>query len=262
MSRYFISLLLFLVVWGVFSQGEPLDLNQKDTLARKQEYGLRVGVDLSRPVLAFTIDDYTGLEFVADYRLTEKLWLAGELGNEKRTQSEGLENLDLYNYTTSGSYLKLGVDYNTYQNWYGMNNSITIGGRYALASFSQTLNDFRFFQEDRFFSPDGFVLGSADAQEFSDRNATWLEFVVGLKAELFANIYLGMSIRLAHLITQSQEDLNRFPNLWIPGFNRVTDGAKWGVGYNYSISYFLPLYKKAKKAKKKRKKAEQPTTSE
>ncbi|WP_343486797.1 DUF6048 family protein [Allomuricauda sp. d1] len=242
MSRYFISLIFIGVAFWGFSQRKPIDLQPKDTLDYRQQYGLRVGVDLSRPILSFAVDDYTGLEFVGDYRLTEKLWLAGELGNEKRTDQE-----DLYNFTASGNYLKLGVDYNTYQNWYGMHNSITFGGRYAVASFSQTLNENQIFNSNRYFSPNGFVAGNTAPQEFSGRNATWLELVVGLKAELFANIYLGMSVRLGHLVSQSDGDLDRFPNLWIPGFNKVTDQSNWGVGYNYSISYFLPLYKKAKK---------------
>lgn len=226
----------------VVAQNETLDLQAKDTVKYKTEYGLRVGVDLSRPVFSFTMDDYTGLEFVGDYRFTDRLWIAAELGNEKRTDQE-----DLYNFTTSGSYLKLGADYNTYQNWFGMNNSITIGGRYAVTSFSQTLNEYQIFDSDRYFSPDDFVIGGTEPEEFSGRTASWLEFVVGLKAELFANIYMGMSIRLGHLITQNDKELDRFPNLWIPGFNKVTDNSKWGVGFNYSISYFLPLYKKAKK---------------
>lgn len=240
MSRYFISLLFFFATLLGFSQNESSDRQQRDTVPHHLEYGLRVGVDLSRPVLSFATDGYTGIEFVGDYRFSDRLWLAGELGNEKRTDQE-----DLYNFTTSGSYLKLGVDYNTYQNWYGMNNSITIGGRYAVASFSQTLNEYQIYDSNRYFNPNDFVVGGTEPEEFSGLNATWLEMVVGMKAELFANIYIGMSVRLGHLISNKEAD--RFPNLWIPGFNKVTDGAKWGVGYNYSISYFLPLYKKAKK---------------
>jgi len=242
MSRFFISIVI--VLWGVncIAQSKPIDLQPKDTVQHKEAYGIRLGVDLSRPVLSFTTDDYTGLEFVGDYRITEKLWLAAELGNEKRTGRE-----DLYSFTTSGSYLKLGVDFNTYQNWFGMHNSITFGGRYAFSTFSQTLNGgYQIFNSNRYFSETDFAQGLNDEnEEFDGLNASWLELVVGIKAELFANIYLGMSIRLGHLVTNTEDD--RFPNLWIPGFNKVTDGAKWGVGYNYSISYFLPFYKKAKK---------------
>ena len=225
MLRFFISILVLLCCTLGIAQSEPIDLQQKDTVKQKEAYGLRVGVDLSRPVLSFTNDDYTGIEFVGDYRLTQKIWLAAELGNEKRTDQE-----DLYNFTTSGSYLKLGV---------------------AFSSFSQTLNNYQIFDSDRYFSPDGFATGSTTAEEFTGRNASWIEMVGGMKAELFANIYLGLSIRLAHLITQNDKNLERFPNLWIPGYNKVTDNAKWGVGFNYSISYFIPLYKKAKKKTEK-----------
>ena len=238
------------------AQSKPINLQPKDTVAKSDPYGLRVGIDLSRPILSFFNDDYTGLELVGDYRLTNKLYLAAEIGNEKKSQvqelgnnlnpdlmpGEGLE--ELYGFTTSGSYIKLGVDYNTYQNWYGMFNSIYIGGRYAVSSFSQTLNNFSFFDSNRDFSPTGFVPGATEAVEFSGLNASWLEFVVGLKAELFANIYLGASVRLGYLVSDKASD--RFPNLWIPGFNKVTDGSNFGVGYNYSITYFIPLYKKAK----------------
>lgn len=242
MSKYFINILLLLGPLCGIAQSGSLDLQAKDTVEYKTEFGLRIGIDISRPVLSFVLDDYTGLEFVGEYRLTDRLWLAGELGNEKRTDQE-----DLYNFTTSGSYIKLGIDYNTYENWYGMNNSITFGGRYAFSTFSQTLNNYQIFDSNRYFNPEGFVLGSDESEEFSGLNASWLEFVFGMKAELFANIYMGVSIRLAHLVSNTEAD--RFPNLWIPGFNKVTDNSNWGVGFNYSISYFLPLYKKAKKPK-------------
>jgi hypothetical protein len=154
----------------------------------------------------------------------------------------------LYNYTTSGSYIKLGVDYNTYENWYGMNNSIYIGGRYAFSTFNQTLNSTFIYDSNRYWSPDAFATGSRNGEEYGGLNASWLEFLVGVKAELFANFYLGASVRLGFLVSNKEAD--NFPNLWIPGFNRVTDGSNFGVGYNYSISYFLPLYRKAKKSLK------------
>ncbi|SNY99376.1 DUF6048 family protein [Flagellimonas pacifica] len=247
MSKYFISIFCIATsFWGI-CQDKPIDLQPKDTVEYKQEYGLRVGADLSRLILSFTDEDYTGLELVGDYRLTQKLYLAAELGNEKKTQTENLGSTLLYNYTTSGSYLKVGVEINTYENWFGMNNAITIGGRYAAASFSQTLNNYNIFDSNRFYNPDGFLVGAQNGEEFSGLNASWLEFVAGVKVELFANIYVGMSARLGFLVTNKEEE--RFPNLWIPGFNKVTDGSNFGVSYNYSISYLIPFYKKSKKKK-------------
>lgn len=253
MLKYYISILFFVAFCNVRAQREPIDLQPKDSLVKKQPYGLRAGVDISRPILSYFNDDYTGLEIVADYRLTDKLYLAGELGNEKKTSREELLNVEiantipLYNYTTSGSYLKLGVDYNTYENWYGMNNSIFIGGRYAISSFSQTLNNYYIFDSNRYWNADQFANGATQNVEFSSLSSSWLEFLFGMKAELFANIYLGVSVRIGFLVSNKESDI--FPNLWIPGFNKVTDGSNFGVGYNYSLTYFLPLYRKAKKPK-------------
>ncbi|AWX45588.1 hypothetical protein HME9304_02615 [Flagellimonas maritima] len=247
MSRYFISLFFIFISFVLSGQDKTIDLQPKDTVEYKQEYGLRVGADLNRLLFSFIDEDYTGFELVGDYRLTQKMYLAAELGNEQKTQTEGVGNSPLYNFTSSGSYIKLGVDLNTYENWYGMNNAITIGGRYAFSSFSQTLNEYNIFNSNRLFNPDGFLVGAQEGEEFSGLSASWLEFVLGLKVELFANIYVGMSARMGFLITNTEEE--RFPNLWIPGFNRVTDGSNFGVSYNYSISYFIPLYKKSKKKK-------------
>jgi hypothetical protein len=219
MLKYFISFLLTIAVVPAQAQSESIDLQPKDTIVYKQPYGLRAGIDLSRVLQGFLNDDYTGLEIVGDYRLTENLYVAGELGNEKKTNTEELQDIDvlnsipLYNYTTSG--------------------------------FSQTLNNYSVFDSNRYWSADQFAPGAEQNIEYSGLTASWLEFVFGMKAELFANIYLGASVRIGFLVSNKESET--FPNLWIPGFNKVTDGSNFGIGYNYSLTYFLPLYKKSKK---------------
>lgn len=242
MLKYTTSLFLILCVCIGTAQNDG-NTQTKDSLAYKQKYGIRVGIDLSKLALSFFKDEYTGIEIVGDYRLTETLYVAAEIGNEDRTKQE-----DVYNFTTTGSYIKLGVDYNTYENWLDMNNSIYIGGRYAFSSFSNTLNNYQIFNSNRYWNPDDFTTSTTTLEEFSGLNASWIEAVLGIKAELFSNLFLGGSVRMGFLISNKSSD--KFPNLWIPGFNKVTDGSKFGLGYNYSITYFLPLYKKDKKKKK------------
>ncbi|MFX0558296.1 DUF6048 family protein [Maribacter sp. CXY002] len=243
MLRYFTSFLLVLGTSIGFAQNKPIDTKPKDSVVYEQSYGLRVGIDLSRPITSYLDENYTGIEVVADYRLTPKIYLAAEIGNEKKTKQE-----DLYNFTASGNYIKIGVDNNTYANWYGEHNSIFMGGRLAFSSFENTLNNYQVFDSNRYWNPDGFATSSTTPEEFKGLHATWLEAVFGTKVELFTNLYLGASVRLAFLLSEKEDE--RFPNLFIPGFNKVTDGSKFGVGYNYSISYFLPLYKKKNKSKK------------
>lgn len=250
MLKYFISLCFIVCCITGSAQTDPIDLKPKDTTVYKQPYGIRAGVDLGRVLNTILNDDYTGIEFTGDYRLSQNLYLAGEIGNEKNTRQE-----DLFNYTTSGSYIKLGIDLNVYENWYGMNNSIFLGGRYGFSTFNQTLNNYQIFNTNRYWNPDEFALGSTVSEEFKSLSASWLEFVFGTKVELFSNIYLGASVRLSFLVSNKEAD--RFPNLWIPGFNKTTEGSKFGVGYNYSISYMVPLYKKVKKKKKETPESEQ-----
>src|SRR5690606_26682365 len=153
MLKYIINSFLFFGFLLGSSQSKPIDLQPKDTVAHTDPYGIRVGIDLSRLLTSTLTDGYTGLELVGDYRLTNKLYVAAELGNEKNTKQE-----DLYNFTTSGSYVKFGVDYNTYDNWYGMNNAIYVGGRYAFSSFSQTLNNYRIFDANRYWTDPRFQI--------------------------------------------------------------------------------------------------------
>ncbi len=223
---------------------------QSDSLRKSETYGIRLGVDLSRPLMGVLREGYSGLELVGDFRLTQHWYLAAELGNESRNVTEALENYEdvnvipIYDTTSKGSYIKVGAEYNTYQNWYGMNNSIFVGGRYAFSTFQTDLNSYNFFNSNRYWNPEGFVPGPDAPQQFSGLNASWLEVLLGIKTELFANIYMSASIRIGLLLATKESET--MPHLWIPGFNRVTDGSRFGTGFNYTISYLLPLYRKAR----------------
>jgi hypothetical protein len=48
------------------------------------------------------------------------------------------------NFTTKGSYLKVGFDYNAYENWLDMENVISIGMRYGLVRLAK-LNSFKIY---------------------------------------------------------------------------------------------------------------------
>lgn len=214
---------------------------KKDTIPPKKErYGLRLGVDLFKLTRSFYETDYRGLELVGDYRLTRRHFLAAEIGNEDKTVDD-----DQVNFTTKGTYLKVGFDYNTYQNWLDMENVISVGLRYGVSSFSQTLNHYSVYNPNPYFGEAPVIISG---EEFDGLSASWIEVVAGMKAEVFNNIFVGFSVRLNRLVSQKRPD--NFDNLYIPGFNRTYNGD-FGVGFNYTVSYFIPLYKSTVKAKKK-----------
>jgi len=221
---YFFSLL---VCFG-FSQ------QQNDSIIpKKHRYGIRVGADLFKLTKSFSESDYQGIELVGDVRLSKKLYLATELGNEAKTTNE-----PQLNFTTKGTYLKIGVDFNAYQNWLDMENQIYIGGRYGTSIFSQRLNYYRVYYNTEGFLGEHTRVDSN--RNFTNLNAHWLELVGGLKTKIFDNFFVGLSLRLNIFITDKKPE--NFDNLYIPGFHRTYEGS-WGVGFNYTISYFIPLYK-------------------
>ena len=200
---------------------------------KTDRYGVRVGVDLYKLTRALYDKDYKGIEFVGDYRLTKKYFLAAELGNENKTTDD-----DRLNFTTKGSYLKAGFDYNAYENWLDMENIISIGMRYGFSTFNQQLNSYRIYNANPYF---GEVPVIPSGKKFDGLSASWIEVVAAVKAKVFNNVFVGFSLRLNRLVTNKEPE--NFSNLYIPGFNRTYDGD-FGVGFNYTVTYFVPIYKK------------------
>ena len=219
-----------------------MQAQQKDSVVASpkiERYGIRVGADLSKIARTLYDSDYQGLELVADYRLTKKYFLAGELGNENKTTND-----DQINFTTKGTYFKVGFDYNAHENWLDLENIISIGLRYGVSTFSQQLNSYEVYNPNPYF---GEVPDTQSGKNFGGLSAQWIEVVAGVKTRVFDNFFVGFSLRANRLV--SNQKPGGFDNLYIPGFNRTYDGD-FGVGFNYTVTYFLPIYKKKNVSKK------------
>lgn len=218
------------------AQNDSIANSINDSIKIKEKYGLRLGADIGKLIRSSVDDDYSGFEISGDFRLKKKLYIAGEIGIE--------EKKDVTNYldiTTKGTYLKAGIDYNMYQNWLDMDNMIYSGFRVGASSFSHTLNSYQTYNTSQYWQTQ---FSSNQPQEFNDLTAIWVELVLGIKAELFNNLYMGINVQLKGLVSQTEP--TNFTNIYIPGFNKTFDSTKIGVGYGYTISYRIPLYKKDK----------------
>ncbi|MBE9489165.1 MAG: hypothetical protein IMY67_02625 [Bacteroidetes bacterium] len=227
----FIISFLFFSSFSLKAQEENTIVN--DTVAKNNKYGLRFGIDLSKPIHSLVDNDYSGFEIMGDFRITNKFYIAAEMGNEKDKQFEN--NLES---STKGSYLKIGVDFNAYNNWIGMNNAIFAGLRYGFSTFNQELISYGIYTEDTTFP--GTII--EEPIEYSGLTAHWAEFIFGVKTEIFTNLYLSIQLQLKHLITEDKPE--NFDNLYIPGFNRTYDFSEFGVGFGYGVSYLIPIFKK------------------
>ncbi|MCD0474844.1 DUF6048 family protein [Flavobacterium sp. EDS] len=209
------------------------EVKQDSIPAKTDRYGVRFGVDLYKLTRGLYDSDYKGVEFTGDYRLTKKYYLAAEIGTENKTTDD-----DRLNSTAKGSYLKVGFDYNMYENWLDMENIISVGLRYGFSTFSQELNNYKIYNSDPYW---GELPPTASGEKFSGLSASWLEVNAGVKAKVFNNIFVGFSVQLKTLVSNKKPD--NFDNLYIPGFNRTYNG-NFGIGFNYTVSYFIPIYKK------------------
>ena len=231
MLRFFISLLIlsgFSLCNAQQNAEQPID-----TLRTQKKYGLRIGVDVASLARTAIDDRYTGFQILGDYRFTDDIYFAAELGNEKFEES--YERID---FETSGSFIKGGLDYNFYDNWLQMDNMIYAGARLGYANMSQTLKRYR-YNSDNSYLPSRDVFTN---QESSGLNAIWLELHAGIKVEVLNNLYMVLNIQLRRMITEDMPD--NFDNLYVPGYGRTYDNGNVGAGYSYGIMYRIPLYKK------------------
>ena len=229
MLKYITSILLFLISFEGISQETKVKDSIEDVY--KDRYGIRIGIDIIQPVYSLFDENKKGLEIVADYRITKIIYAAAELGYNDVTTYE-----DFYNFTTNGSYIKLGADVNVYKNWIGMENIILVGLRYGFSIFNQTLNQ-GIINADPFLPEEELT----EPVTYNSLNASWFSVVLGIKVEVLHNLFLGFSFSGNSLISSKEPE--NFKNLFIPGFNRVYVNNN-GFSFNYTISYLIPFYKK------------------
>lgn len=239
MFKFFISSCLLFVFFNNFSQSQVKDttlVKEKDTIIYKSKYGLRLGIDISKPIKAQIDGAYSGFEIVGDYRISKRLYIAAEVGYEEETNAE-----DYTNSTSKGNYIRLGINLNTYKNWLDMNNEIFVGYRYGFSLFNQTLNSYTpnvsDLENGNYFPANTIITPITT----TNLNAHWSELMVGLKAEAFTNFFIGFSV--SYKILMSVKDPENFKTLYAPGFNRIFE-SNTGFGFNYTLSYQIPFTKK------------------
>lgn len=206
--------------------------SENDTIYVKNKYGIRAGIDLSKQIRMLT-EEYSGLSLYGDIKIKERLFIVAELGNDQKTIET--ENI---NSKLSGSYIKTGFNYNLYNNLPGLNNEIYVGLRYSQSLFKNELIDYSIYNKDRFWNDQRIL----EYKEFDNLKSSWIEFVLGFNSEIKNNLFMGLSLRLNRMLKQDIPE--NFTNLFIPGFNKVTENNNFGTGITYSIIYQIPIIKK------------------
>ena len=224
-------LLVFLIPVTIFSQE---NIVSTDSVTQKQKYGLRIGFDINKLVNSSVNNNYDGFELNADYRISNKLYIASEIGFIDNTEEE-----EYLNFTTKGTYIKSGIDYNMYTNWLDMQNMIFAGFRIGYSDFDQTINNYTIYDTNNQIWGQSFINTPINNKDLS---SLWVELIIGVKAEIFNNLFLGFNLEVKKMI--NSEIKNNIQNMYVPGFNKTFEGSSFGVGFGYKLSYLIPIVKK------------------
>lgn len=224
-------LLVFLIPVTIFSQE---NIVSTDSVTQKQKYGLRIGFDINKLVNSSVNNNYDGFELNADYRISNKLYIASEIGFKDNTEEE-----EYLNFTTKGTYIKSGIDYNMYTNWLDMQNMIFAGFRIGYSDFDQTINNYTIYDTNNQIWGQSFINTPIKNEDLS---SLWVELIIGVKAEIFNNLFLGFNLEVKKMI--NSEIKNNIQNMYVPGFNKTFEGSSFGVGFGYKLSYLIPIVKK------------------
>lgn len=237
MYRFFISVFGFLLMTSVILGQNKKENNSTSPVdsVYATPYGIRLGIDLSKPVKSAFDRSYSGFEIVGDYRISKRFFIAAEIGYEEENTVE-----DYTNSTASGSYMRLGMNFNSYNNWLDMNNEIFLGFRYGLSLFDQTLHSYTPNVIDKDLGI-YFPATPVTTPQTSSLSSQWVELMVGIKVETFTNTFIGLSV--SYKVMTSIEEPDNFKALYAPGFNRIFESGT-GFGFNYTLSYLIPFKKK------------------
>jgi hypothetical protein len=189
--------------------------------------GIRIGVDLSRIVSAIYYPYRKEITVVADARINSSTYLAFEAGYTNTPYSD-----TNYTYKGNGMFATIGLDYNFLKRQYPSEKNMFYGGfRYGFSHFNYAVPSYNV--KSAYWGDH--LTGSIPK---TNVNAHWIELVIGLKAEIFKNFFMGWNIRERILINNVKTD--EITPLTIPGFGN--GGKRSVLDFQYTVSYVIPFY--------------------
>jgi len=183
--------------------------------------GIRLGVDIVSPIVTFSSKDFKGWEVNADTDF-KNTYLAIEVGHWSRDIV--LEN---GNYTNSGNYWRIGVDYNFLKKD-PVKNMFFAGFRIGHSKYDEKLDYIITTPEF------GSVPNSLENKNFK---ANWLELTTGLKVKIIKSFWMGYTGRIK-LFPGFDKD-QQLQTYDIPGYGLTFKKPWWG--FSYYLMYRIPI---------------------
>ncbi len=202
---------------------QPVTGNEAFSREKDTTYypGIRIGVNLVRPLMVFADPARFGIEGVLDINMGPDYFAVAESGFSRRN----LDEPD-YHLKETGFFLRLGADRNYYSNF---NDVVGVGARLGLSLYNRSAP---FISVEPGYW-DGYT-GALSSETFLRQ---WAEVVFVLKTEIFTNIFMGWNLR-GKLLLFDQED-EHLNERFIPGFGAGETNSK--LGFDFYLYYRIPV---------------------
>jgi hypothetical protein len=133
-------------------------------------------------------------------------------------------------FKTSAPFMRIGMDYNVFYKKPHLPGYFTVGVRYGFSSFKYDV------QAPDLVDPNWNHTHVPVNYTDVKSKVGWLEAVVGMRANVFKDFYLGLNVRYRSRLSMTKNE-NSEP-YYIPGYGR---GKPSNFGITYSLIYKLPF---------------------
>lgn len=248
-SKYIISLLLLFA----FIAPQPIQAQQRNNRQASQQQkkkrektlpevtyplmnGIDVGVDVLGPVLKVFGSDFMSAEAMVDVNLYNRYFPTVEVGFGG---GKAINDYDV-SIKSSAPYFRLGIDYNTF--WKKAHgNLLLVGLRYGFSTgkYDVVVPDMtnpEYTDGATQTNLTDHIWGDTSnyVHEGMSHTMHWVEFTLGLRANVAKRIKMGLMLRIKYKLKASVDKYG--DPYYIPGFGRYDSN---NTGITYSIIYQL-----------------------
>ncbi|MFS8617209.1 MAG: DUF6048 family protein [Solitalea sp.] len=201
--------------------GTPPKPKRVDTIPWERS-GLRLGIDLLKPILSFVNNQPQGGEISLDYEVKKNYFAVVEGGWQQMELDE-----IRYNYHTQGMFGRLGVDYNFMKRRQPLSGEMAyVGFRYGFSAFS--------IQADSVLLTEKYWGDLLTSVPKTNLQSHWAELLLGVKAEISDNLFLGWTIRAGFLLAGGVTKREVVP-IRVPGYGKTENSPVFS--FTYSVFY-------------------------
>lgn len=171
--------------------------------------------------------DFTSAEVSAEVNLKNRYFPIIEIGYG---ETDAIQEENNIHFKTSAPYFRIGGSYNVFYKKPYLPGQFLVGLRYGHSSFTYDVS------APPMTDPVWGTPSIPFSYEGVKSNANWLEITIGLKANIYKDLYMGISLRYRSLLSVKAAE-NSEP-WYIPGYGK---NKSTNIGISYTVVYQLPF---------------------